>query len=479
MPKLHRQVVLSAILLLASLPALAASGVELSIYQSRSEAGFRSSSNGFAIVHEHRDVLLKAGPQALTLDGFPLHFDPRTLLLRLPGSAAARIDRLRVIGSGKRSSLLEVAIGQLITVRDNRGRVLARGILKQVNRDHSLLIQGAGGRLQQLSGNVQFPQNLRIPPQGERLSLHLATARAGRWPLQLLYRARGIAWQANYLLSLHGTKRCAATLESRASIVNRSGRDYSAAKLVLIAGDVQGQRAGPRPLMALSTSQAVRRDAARQRSLPTQNDLEAFRSYRIARPVDLPATSITELPLYTPAQIRCQKRYQYIAANSWIPSKPDFNPKRTQASHFALRLTLRFDAPENLPGGTLRVYAPDDRGTLQFIGQQVLTATARKQERSLDLGRAFELRGQRQRTRWDLQGQQLTEGLRLTLYNAASHARTVWITQYPNRWRVWTLLQASPQPVQHDTSRLSWKVRIPAHGEAHINYTVRYHGDRS
>ena len=479
MPKLHRRAVLATILLLASLPVFAASGLELSIYPSRSEAGFRSSANGFAIIHEHREVLLKAGPQALTLDGFPRYFDPRSLLLRFPGSAAAQIDRLQVIGSGQRSTVLEAAIGQLISVRGSRGRVLARGILKQVNRDHSLLIQKAGGRLQQLSGNVQFPPNFRIPPQGERLYLHLATARAGRWPLQLVYRAKGIAWQANYLLSLRGTKHCAAILESRASIVNRSGRDYSAAKLLHIAGDVQGRRPGPRPLTALSAPQAVRQDAARQRSLPTPNQLEAFRSYRIAQRVDLPDTSITELPLYAPAPIRCRKRYQYIAPNSWIPGKPNFNPNRTQARHFALRLALRFEAPENLPGGTIRVYAPDDRGTLQFIGQKVLAHTARQQERTLDLGRAFELRGQRQRTRWDLQGRQLTEGLRLTLYNAASHARTVWITQYPNRWRVWTLLQASPQPVPGDTSRLSWKIRIPAHGKTHINYTIRYDGDRS
>ncbi len=222
MPKLHRQVVLSTILLLASLPVLAASGVELSIYQSRNEAGFRSASNGLAIVHEHRDVMLKAGPQALTLDGFPPHFDPRSLLLHFSGSAAAQIDRLQVISAGKRSNLLGAA-----------------------------------------------------------------------------------------------------------------------------------------------------------------------------------------------------------------------------------------------------------------IGQKELANTARKQQRTLDLGRAFELRGQRQRTRWAIQGQQLTEGLRLTLYNAASHARTVWITQYPNRWRVWTLLQASPQPVQHDASRLSWKVRIPAQGKTHIHYTIRYYGDRS
>ncbi len=479
MSRFHRRAVLSAILLLASLPVLAASGVELSIYQSRSEAGFRSASNGFAIIHEHRDVMLKVGPQEFTLDDFPLNFDPRSLLLRFSGSAAAQIDRLRVIGAGKRSNLQGAAIGQVITVRGNQGQVLAHGILKQINRDHSMLIQGAGGRLQQVTGNVQFPQNFQIPPQGERLYLHLATARAGHWPLQLLYRARGIAWQANYLLTLRGTKRCAAILESRASIINHSGRDYPAAKLVLIAGDVQGQRAGPRPLTVLSAPQAVRIGATQQRSLPTQNELEAFRSYRIAQRVDLPNTSITELPLYAPAQIRCQKRYQYVAANSWIPSKPDFNPNRTQPSHFALCLSLRFMAPENLPGGRIRVYAPDDRGTLQFIGEKILANTARQQQRTLDLGRAFELRGQRQRTRWAIRGQQLTEGLRLTLYNAASHARTVWITQYPHRWRVWTLLRASPQPVQHDTSRLSWKVRIPANGKTHINYTVRYDGDRS
>jgi len=325
MPKLCRQTVLSAILLLTSLPVLAASGVELSIYQSRSEAGFRSSRNGFAIIHEHRDVLLKAGPQELILDGLPLHFDPRTLLLRLPGSAAARIDRLRVIGSGKRSSLLEAAIGQLITVRDNHGRVLARGILKQINRDHTLLIQGAGGRLQQLSGNVQFPQNLRIPPQGERLYLHLATARAGRWPLQLWYRARGIAWQANYLLSLHGTKRCTATLESRASIVNRSGRDYAAAKLVLIAGDVQSQRAGPRPLVALSAPQAVRKGAAQQQSLPTQNELEAFRSYRMICPI--PAS-----PNYL-----CTLRHKSVAGSATSTLRPIYG---FPANPISIRIVL-------------------------------------------------------------------------------------------------------------------------------------------
>jgi hypothetical protein len=49
------------------------------------------------------------------------------------------------------------------------------------------------------------------------------------------------------------------------------------------------------------------------------------------------------------------------------------------------------------------------------------------------------------------------------------------VREHPNRWREWTLASSSGKPSRQTTDTLEFRVNVPAHGKAVLDYAVRYH----
>jgi hypothetical protein len=48
------------------------------------------------------------------------------------------------------------------------------------------------------------------------------------------------------------------------------------------------------------------------------------------------------------------------------------------------------------------------------------------------------------------------------------------VHEHPTRWRNWTLVSSSAKPVKQSVDTLEFAVAVPAHGEATLDYAVRY-----
>jgi hypothetical protein len=68
----------------------------------------------------------------------------------------------------------------------------------------------------------------------------------------------------------------------------------------------------------------------------------------------------------------------------------------------------------------------------------------------------------------------MDEAFRINLSNAGDSSRTVTIREHPNRWRQWMLVSSSSKPSQQTPDALEFRVEVPAHGKATLDYAVRY-----
>jgi len=460
--------------LVATSPAQAAdAGTTLTLYRSDSATLFASSgdgsvSEGHAVVREQRTLQLKDGTQDLTVGDLPLYLDPEAVALSFANDQAKVISQRLLLGQGNEAALAGL-VGREITVLGDNGESLAQGTLLRAG--NGLLVKGT-------LGNTLVREYAAVRssggdfPTGASLRLRVDAARAGSATATLSYPAAGLGWRAAYVATLQPGNACRMQFESRASIANRSGRDWHDATLKLVAGEPRFAKAdAPRPMMAMA--RAYKSEAA---DMPQQSSLGDYRLYTLPQPVDLPDGSVSQVPLYTTRTLSCERTALYENGNTWTPPEPMLSPDFNTGGSNTIESTLRFTAFDSLPAGYLRVLGNDNHGTPQFLGEGRIEDTPKGSDATLTLGTAFDLRAERERTSFKLDkvARTMDEGFRITLTNAGESVRVVTVREHPSRWREWTLASSSVKPTRQSPDALEFKISVPAGGKATLDYAVHY-----
>ncbi len=454
--------------------AASAASTSLTLYRSDDASLFSAGDGGnvqagYAVAREPRELQLKAGMQDLRLGGLPQYLDPEALALTVDGNAATVISQRLQLGQGQNAALASL-VGQQVDVLASSGQPLASGTLLRAG--DGLLVQDASGRTSLIRefASVRAQGSFQT---GSSLELRIDASRAGATRATLSYPTGGLGWRAAYVGTLQAGNSCKLQFESRASIANRSGRDWKNLQLTLVAGEPQfAKPSAPRP-MAMAHAVRAKTDGA---ELPEQASLADYRTYTLAAAVDLPDGSVSQVPLYATRTIDCERTALYENGGTWIPPHPMIGRDYLQGSNNAIVSTLQLRAFDSLPAGYLRVLAADRNGTPQFIGEGRIDDTPKGSDARIVLGNAFDLRGERERTAFnvDKAGRTLNEAFRITLTNAGDSARTITVREHPLRWREWTLTSSSIKPSRQTPDSLEFQVSVPAGGKATLDYAVRY-----
>ncbi|HUA81661.1 MAG TPA: DUF4139 domain-containing protein [Dyella sp.] len=470
----HRTVLAFALATLCGAPcARAADGASITLYRSDSAALYASSGDsgvneGYAIVREQRSIALQAGVHDVVLGDLPNNLDGEAMALGFPGGEANVVSQRLLLGQGPNAALTGLT-GSTISVLGDNGQTLANGTLLRAGADGLVVRSGNGTTLiRQYAAVNTSGGNF---PTGSSLRLRVDAARSGQADAVLSYPTSGIGWRAAYVGTLQPGNACSMQLESRASIANRSGRDWHDTNLTLIAGEPNfAKTSTPRPMAMMRVA------AAAPEALPEQSTLADYRTYTLPAAVDLPDGSISQVPLYATRAVSCERTSLYENGGNWMPPQPMLNGDFNTDSNTSIVSTLRFTAFDSMPAGYLRVLTADRRGVPQFIGEGRINDTPKGSDAMITLGTAFDLRGRRERTRFhvDQNGRTMDEAFRITLTNAGDTARTVTVREHPNRWREWTVTSSSAKPSKQTTDTLEFKVDVPANGKAVLDYAVRY-----
>jgi hypothetical protein len=243
--------------------------------------------------------------------------------------------------------------------------------------------------------------------------------------------------------------------------------------LKLIAGTPNISRGGPRPVMYKAMAAGA---ASAPEGLPEQSSLGDYRSYAIDGALDLPDASVTQVPLYAPGELACERRWISESSGGWSPPKPITTENAMSYSGGPVVSEIRFTPTENLPAGNLRVVTRDRDGQIEFLGDSRITDTQKGRALPISLGTAFDLQVSRDRIAFsvDKAAHEMNEGLRITLTNTGDSARTVTLREHPSRWRAWTLTSSSQKPTKQTPDLLEFEVAVPANAKATLDYTVKY-----
>ncbi|HEU4663974.1 MAG TPA: DUF4139 domain-containing protein [Dokdonella sp.] len=446
----------------------------LTIYRSDSDtlfdAGNQPIADGHAIVHERRDIALAGGRQTVVVDGLPTMLD--TEAVSIDFGAAARVLGQRVISAGD-AGLLAAHRGEVVQVFGADGKPLADGTLVAID-GNGLGVRAANGRISYVHDyvRVEFAEGSGMP--GSTLQVAV-DGKAGAATPMLTYPTSGLGWRAAYSALLLGDDGCRLRLDALASIANRSGRDYAAAKLKLIAGSPNFAKydRGPRVMMM----KAAAAPAPAPEGAPEQSSLGDYRAYAIEGALDLPDASVTQVPLYASSALACERRWLYETGGAWYPPKPMLEPDAWQVGSGPVQSQLSFVAAENLPAGNLRVLTRDKDGRTELLGENRIADVAKGRDVLVNLGVAFDLAVARERTAFkvDRAARELDEGFRITLTNSGEIPREVSVREHPNRWRAWTLVSSSVKPAKQSPDLLEFRVAVPAGGKATLDYAVKYH----
>jgi hypothetical protein len=474
----HRSAIALAVtgaVMFAGIPsAHAGDGSELTLYRSDSAALYSSNGDGnvaagYAVVREQRGLNLAAGIHDVVLGDLPVFLDPEALALGFPGGEARVVSQRLLLAQGQ-NAVLTGLVGHTVEVLGDGGQPLASGTLLRAG--DSLLVRDRDGNTSLVRNFAAVRSAGGDFPTGASLSLRVDAAHAGQARAVLSYPTSGLGWRAAYVATLQPGTACRMQFESRASIANRSGRDWRDARLTLIAGEPNMAReSAPRPMMMRVTA------APAAAPLPQQSTLADYRSYTLPDTVELPDGSVSQVPLYATRTLDCTRTALFENGNGWLPPHPmlsrDFNQ---DSGGNTIISTLKLQAFDSLPAGYLRVLTADRNGTPQFIGEGRIDDTPKGSDATITLGTAFDLRGGRTRTRFrvDQAGRTLDEAFRIELSNAGDSARTVTVREHPSRWRQWALVSSSSKPSQQASDTLEFRVEVPANGKAVLEYAVRY-----
>jgi hypothetical protein len=471
----HRTALAIACAVFCSAPlAQAADHASITLYRSDNSSLYASHGDstvddGYAVVREQRSIDLQAGIHDVVLGDLPSNLDAEAMALGFPGGEAKVISQRLLLGQGANAALTGLTGSSINVVGDN-GQSLANGTLLRAG-DEGLIVRNANGGTTLIRNYAAVNTASGNFPTGSSLRIRVDASRSGDTTAVLSYPTSGIGWRAAYVATLQPGNSCSMQFESRASIANRSGRDWHDTNLTLIAGEPNfAKNNGPRPMMMKAMAAPAAAEA-----MPEQSSMGDYRSYTLPAPVDLPDGSISQVPLYATRSMSCERITLYENGYTWTPRRPMISDMEV-GSTSGVTSSLKLIAFDSLPAGYLRVLTADRNGVPQFIGEGRINDTPKGSDATITLGTVFDLRGNHERTSFhvDKAARTMDEAFRITLTNAGDNARTITVREHPNRWRNWTLTSSSVKPSKQTTDTLEFKVDVPANGKTVLDYAVRY-----
>jgi hypothetical protein len=330
-------------------------------------------------------------------------------------------------------------------------------------------------------GNIRFsqlPGGLITKPTLEWL---LDSPSNGEQQTRIAYETQGMTWWADYNVIYDESRGCSMDLSGWVSIINQSGASFENAKLKLIAGDVN--RAEPqRERRNVVMKMAMAEDAAAPFA---EKAFFEYHLYTLGRPADLPNNSTKQLQLFPTARgVECEKELVFAPTlNMGYYGYQQLDQEYGRYGQGDIDVYLRFENEKSrnlgmpLPAGRIRVMQQDPADdSLEFIGEDVIDHTPRNEEVLIEMGKAFDVVGERKQTdfRVDTRTRNLWETFEIRLRNHKEQAVNVAVLENLYRMANWKLEGVSHEWDKENSNRIRFDVSIPSEGETVITYTAHY-----
>jgi hypothetical protein len=432
-----------------------------------SAAGPVSAQTGLTIYNDGRVLVRRTLPVAVPKGASDQRvslgaLDPASLFALDP---AVSIMAATYDGGVDQQSTLRRAVGRELTfVRTPTDTV--RATLLAVDPERYRYADGSVGFL--APGTPRFPADLVIVDPTVRLSLRSTQSLPA---LGLGYFTAGADWNASYQVVLGG-KEARVTGEA---VVQSGTLSVADAELQLLAGNV-----GSAPTDRMKAARGPAMAAVAFEGAPAEEQrIGEAHLYTVPGRVTLRPGQTSIVALFDPTTAPVAKRLvvqpglPYWGGLQQYGDAQDVPVSVTYVVTRALKTPFG-DTP--VPGGTARIYQADAAGRLQLIGESSIGHTAAGQPLELGAGTAFDLTAKRTQTTFsslrDKSGRYTaTADYSVTVANATDSAATVDVLE--ERGGDWSVVQSSVTADRVSSTRVRFRLTVPAKGETTLTYRVR------
>jgi len=211
-----------------------------------------------------------------------------------------------------------------------------------------------------------------------------------------------------------------------------------------------------------------------------------FHLYTLGRATTLPNNSTKQIELFDAAKrVPARKVLVYYGMNAsqWYFAEPMVDRNLGNNSNPKVDVYLEFDNDEKfglgipLPAGRVRVAQQDKAdASLEFIGEDVIDHTPRKESVRVKLGSAFDVVGERRQVDFTVNtaGKWMEEEIEIKVRNRKKEAVEVIVRENLYRWTNWNVVRSSHTYKKEDARTIHMLVQIAKDGEAVVRYRVRY-----
>lgn len=242
-------------------------------------------------------------------------------------------------------------------------------------------------------GRVLFddvPATLNSTPV---LMAKIETSVTGKTDLNLAYLTGGFSWKANYVAKINDEN--TLSLLGRASITNNSGSGYEKAKVNLVAGDVNTVQDVLHPrLMAKSMGVAAANsfDMA-EAVIGAPVSMDSYYIYNIPGETSLRNGQMKQISFIDAQKVKYEKEGVLVSSLYFGGSKASYKDVHP-AVYYRFYNVESDGLGMPLPQGKISFYAPDEKGSVQFIGENNIANMAKGQKVSLQIGKFFDVFGE-------------------------------------------------------------------------------------
>jgi hypothetical protein len=215
------------------------------------------------------------------------------------------------------------------------------------------------------------PKNLTLTP---KITYKIKTDTTINTKIELNYLTKGISFHNDYTLYLYKDD---AKLKAWANISNHSGKDFYAADITLVAGEIHKRYRSNYPVVYKSNT--VSDSAPIKEIEPTPTN--GYYTYDLPYKIDLLNNEQTKVKLFDVDNLKIQNSYETRLSNPLYL----FGERSSGVSRF-----IKFKLLDKIiPSGTIRVYSKEDKKTI-FLGEDRVGNKAKDTEVSIKVGKDFD-----------------------------------------------------------------------------------------
>ncbi len=352
-------------------------------------------NQNMALVKQVRDMSFEEGRNEVSYRDVPKQIQSNTVFFEdLTDSSTRILEQSYEYDLVSGDKLFEKFIDKEITVTVQQGDETqsVKGILLSTAWGDVVLQTDSGIKTIQKGHIIDtefdtLPEGFSTRPT---LVWTLWAEKAGMRKVRTSYLTRGLSWNADYVVVVDDSD-TQLSLQGWTTITNHSGASFPDTKLQLVAGDVnvvshqRYQDDLVRPVLMNAKQESMDMGGFAEESF------FEYHLYSLDRVTDIKENAQKQIELFHAHGIEAKKEFVY-------------DP---QKNHSAVRSHLSFQNEEEnnlgvpIPKGTLRVYKRDSKGSLQFIGEDMVNHTPRDEEIEVFLGNVFDIAVEKKQLKYE------------------------------------------------------------------------------